>query len=87
MTRDVVLKSDYLHPFSFKILREIEYVNYGFVARSTEDLLQLLSKFHDDNVVDFGEPEDILGESDEEFAARHPDFVADLAETRKKYYG
>lgn len=76
---DVIIKSDYLHSFNFKYVKEINYINYNTIARSTEDIFDLLTKFRDDN-------SDSIEETQEEYDSltidqlweKHPRFMAEL---------
>lgn len=46
---DIVIKADYFHSFSFKYVNEINYINYGIVARNTQDLQKLYVQYIVDN--------------------------------------
>jgi hypothetical protein len=65
--RDVIIKSDYPHAFNFKFIHEIEYINYNVIAKSRQDILDLVFKYREDclaeheydNTDDYNEDEDI----------------------------
>ena len=49
LNNDITIKSDYLHAFNFKVLNEIEYINYGVIAKCKHDIHKLLTQFRIDN--------------------------------------
>lgn len=39
MDRDIIIATGYMHHFEYKYIKEINYINYGVVSRSTKDLM------------------------------------------------
>lgn len=56
--KDITIKDDYFHAYSFKYINEINYINYNYIARNKEDVFRLLPRFLDEHMIRF--------ESDEE---------------------
>lgn len=47
--KDLVIVSNYIHKFNFKYIKEIEYVNYGVICKSWDDIYdKVYDKFFSD---------------------------------------
>lgn len=78
LNNDITIKSDYLHVFNFKVLNEIEYINYGVKAKCKHDIHKLLTQFRIDNADEISSDTGEDVETLEELRLLHPFLVMDI---------
>lgn len=76
---NITLKSDYLHSFNFKYIKEINYINYGLTAHNKEDIFELTQQFRNDNMDVFDNRLDYIDDTIEGLWKKHPHFMADIS--------
>jgi len=78
--KDITIKSDYIHSFNFKHIKEINYLNYNLRAVSLKDINKLISIFRDDNMLDIESDSEDECETFEDIKRKHPRFALEIEE-------
>lgn len=70
---NITIKADYFHSFRFRHITEINYINYGIIARNAKDLQKIYVQFIEDNRLK-NELDTDATEDNRPLKERHPDF-------------
>ncbi|MBR4981980.1 MAG: DUF4869 domain-containing protein [Lachnospiraceae bacterium] len=77
---NITIKADYFHLYKFKFIKEINYINYGVIARNRQEMQKLFSQFIEDNRLELPESE----VDNRPLQERHPDFYRRIKELEAK---